>query len=114
MVVLKLDRKCLFYCQKCPFSKGLLNQVIRPFEFRTKSVLKVKRSELKIQMVTLILILYLGPDCRGVVFLAAQGHEHAIVVGAVSLEDVVRVLTIHQGNSSLDIIIGHILKKTAE
>ena len=65
-------------------------------------------------MVTVIQILYLSPDRRGVVLLAAQGHEHAIVVGAVSLEDVVRVLTVYQGHCGLDIIRGHILKNSRE
>jgi hypothetical protein len=35
---------------------------------------------------------YLSPNGGGVVLLAAEGHQHRVVVGAVRLEDVLRVL----------------------
>ena len=42
MVVWKLDKKCLFYGLNVWSLNGLPNQVIRPFDKRTKSVRKVK------------------------------------------------------------------------
>ena len=41
---------------------------------------------------------YLSPNGRGVILLAAECHEHRVVVGAVGLEDVLRILPIHQSN----------------
>ncbi len=39
-------------------------------------------------------IKYLSPDGRGVL-LAAQGHQHGVIVGAVGLEDILGVLAVH-------------------
>ena len=53
----------------------------------------------------------MSPDGRCVVLLAAEGHQHGVVVGSVRLEDVVRVLAVHQSNGCVDVLLGHVLER---
>ena len=53
----------------------------------------------------------MSPDGRRVVLLAAEGHQHGVVVGSVRLEDVVRVLAVHQSNGCVDVLLGHVLER---
>ena len=67
--------------------------------------------EMKLIMIRLWEMKYLSPNGGGVILLAAEGHQHGVVVGSVRLEDVVRVLAVHQSNGCVDVLLGHVLER---